>query len=239
MKIYLMFLMVLFPIASLAASKCLIEIGSFCPSNVEQIECLRTNLAKFSPKCTEAIKVMIASAQPEKKLLCEEDTKKLCASEKDDPKKLGTCLNTNFQMLSAECQKSGEFIVARAKETLPTAPVPAANPVAVVKPASPVAPAPSDPCENDLKTLCPNMKVSEQLNCLQSQLERVNPECSSMIGNMLSMKSNLDKAKAACQLDAEKLCPSETGDKEKKAACMKANEANLSAECKNNGGWVE
>jgi len=248
MKIYLMLLMFLLSTTSRAASKCLTEIGSFCPSNVEQIECLRTNFAKFSPKCTEAIKIMIAGAEPATKSMCEADIQKFCASDKDDLKKLPSCLNANLKLLSPECQKSGEFVIEKIKETAVEAKVNPAESLNSANQATPTAPHPSapqkdrppiDPCENDLKTLCPDMKSSEQLKCMQTQMDKLNPECASMLNNMTNMKSNFDKAKAACKLDAEKFCPSETGDREKKAACMKANEANLSAECKSTGGWVE
>ena len=86
---------------------------------------------------------------------------------------------------------------------------------------------PARPCMEDIKKLCPEVKVGKGRirDCLFANVGSLtNSEC----------KAKIEEAKKgydACQADKKALCP----DKEKGKglmACMKENEAKVSADCK-------
>jgi len=96
------------------------------------------------------------------------------------------------------------------------------------------APAFADgPCAQDRETYCPNMKPGHGLmKCLKKNEDKLSAECKA---HREEVKEKMGELKAACEADAQKLCPDVKGRARMK--CMREKKDQLSEGCK--AEWKE
>ena len=87
------------------------------------------------------------------------------------------------------------------------------------------------PCADDAQKLCPGIKPGGGAiaNCLKEHAAELSPACKE---HHEKMKQKTMAAKSACEADAAKFCKDVKPGQGRLRDCLKANEASLSAECK-------
>ena len=87
------------------------------------------------------------------------------------------------------------------------------------------------PCAADAQKLCPGIKPGGGAiaNCLKEHAAELSPACKE---HHEKMKQKTMAAKSACEADAAKFCKDVKPGQGRLRDCLKANEASLSAECK-------
>lgn len=89
------------------------------------------------------------------------------------------------------------------------------------------------PCAKDRETYCPGMKAGHGLiKCLKEHDDKLSAECKA---HRAEVKEKLGDLKAACEADAEKLCPGEKGRARMK--CLRGKKEEVSEGCK--AEWKE
>ncbi len=184
------------------------------------------------------------AAQPEGGALslCARDLAQLCAGVEAGNGKKVACLQAHQSQLSPDCDSTvKQRLEARERNAAGTqmAQAPAAPPQAGgVTPPSAAPPAAASgikgakvgrlnkkACRAELATLCSTVS-SGRTKCLIANQGKLGPECAAAVA---VVQQSREVAKAACVLDAAKLCGTARGAA--RAQCLSDNKAKLSPSC--------
>ena len=171
--------------------------------------------------------------------ICSQDLAKLCPGiEAGGGKKL-SCLMSNTPQLSADCDAAVKIRVHARGEPGLQGGVPAgvqlaqaatppaaatAPPAAIVKPGK-AGRLNKKACKAELASLCATV-TSSRTKCLMANQPKLGPECAAAVAAVAQTR---EVAKAACVMDAAKLCGSARGAA--RTQCLEANKAQLSPAC--------
>lgn len=213
---YFPILLCLVSSSSFAISKCLNEVKLVCPKHAEQTTCLKQNMARLSPECTETAKALIGTEE-----------KVETPPAKATPPAVVTTTTVPKAILPPA--------------TPPQAP--ATPPPAAAAPAAPAAKktAPEDACKKEQTALCETATAETMNECLVSHNDQLSPACRATLTFPKPAKTGAgsgasaagaENAKKACAIEVQKLCPDTGGDHQKKLECLNAHQAEISPDCK-------
>jgi hypothetical protein len=146
---------------------------------------------------------------------CKADIRTLCEDASGLAGRL-QCLKTNQDKLSPECMGAIRAVLG-----------------AVQSKAAAVenAPQPLAACQQDLATLCPDIKAGEggRIRCLRDNSPKLSPGCSDALKAARAQSKN---ALTACEADRNRLCSSAGGKPADQLKCLREKVGELGAECR-------
>ena len=186
-----------------------------------------------------AMTALASAAEPQAGALasCAQDLAKWCHGVEAGGGKKMTCLMTNEAQLSPGCDAAVKVRVQHGSQPVQlaqAAPAPSAGappptaampPPLLVKPAKSAGRLNKKACKAELATLCATA-TSSRTKCLMANQPKLGPECSAAVASVMQTR---EVAKAACVVDAAKLCGGARGAA--RTQCLEANKAQLSPAC--------
>jgi hypothetical protein len=145
--------------------------------------------------------------------LCGGDIEKFCRAVKPGVGRIGRCLEDHEAQLSSACQTRVEADKLKARALIAEF---------------------SEACRGDVAYLCPGVAPGggRLLKCLSTNDYALSRSCVAEISKVDTAREHVVNLRQQCEPDAKRLCPGAAGRGGELIACLQANEAQLSAECK-------